>query len=67
MTVEVGSETLEGLKTGEAMIRATAWPAGTWLRQPDPTVEELVLPVRLTPPAIGVRSRYNYVVPGGSG
>ena len=66
ITVEVGSETLEGLKTGEAVIRASAWPAGTWLRRPDPTIEELVLPVRLTPPAIGVRSRYNYVVPGGS-
>ena len=66
MTVDVGSETLEGLKTGEATIRASAWPAGTWLRNPSPTVEELVLPVRLTPPAIGVRSRYNYVVPGGS-
>jgi len=66
ITVEVGSETLEGLKTGEAMIRASAWPAGTWLRKPSPTVEEMVLPVRLTPPSIGVRSRYNYVVPGGS-
>lgn len=66
ITVEVGSETLEGLKTGEAIIRASAWPAGTWLRNPAPTVSEVVLPVRLTPPAIGVRSRYNYVVPGGS-
>ena len=66
MTVEVGSETLDGLKTGEATIRAAAWPAGTWLRNPSPIIEELVLPVRLTPPAIGVRSRYNYVVPGGS-
>lgn len=65
-SVEVGSETLEGLKTGEATIRASAWPAGTWLRTPDPTVSEVVLPVRLTPPAIGVRSRYNYVIPGGS-
>ena len=65
ITVEVGSETLEGLKTGEATIRASAWPAGTWLRNPAPRIEELVLPVRLTPPAIGVRSRYNYVVPGG--
>ena len=64
--VEVGSETIEGLKTGEATIRASAWPAGTWLRKPEPTVREAVLPVRLIPPAIGVRSRYNYVVPGGS-
>lgn len=66
LTVEVGSETLEGLKTGEAVIRASAWPATTWLRKPSPTIEEVILPVRLTPPSIGVRSRYNYVVPGGS-
>lgn len=66
ITVEVGSETLDGLKTGVATIRASAWPAGTWMRKPPPTVQELVLPVRLTPPPIGVRSRFNYVVPGGS-
>ena len=66
LTVEVGGETLEGLKTGEAVIRASAWPAATWLRKPSPTIEEVVLPVRLTPPSIGVRSRYNYVVPSGS-
>ena len=27
--VEVGSETIAGLETGEATIRASAWPAGT--------------------------------------
>lgn len=65
--VEVGSETLEGLATGEATIRASAWPAETWLRRPAPHVEELTLPVRLTPPALYVQSSQHYVAPGGSG
>jgi murein DD-endopeptidase MepM/ murein hydrolase activator NlpD len=65
--VEVGSETIEGLKTGEATIRASAWPAETWLRHPDPVAAEVVLPVRLSPPAVQVRSSHNYVAPGGSG
>lgn len=67
LNVEVGSETLEGLATGEATIRASAWPASTWLRHPAPQIEELTLPVRLTPPALQVRSMQHYVSPGGSG
>ena len=65
--VEVGSETIERLETGEALIRASAWPAGTWLRHPGAEVRELVLPVRLTPPAIMLRSRQHYVAQGGAG
>ena len=65
--IEVGSETIEGLATGEATIRASAWPASTWLRHPDAQIQELVLPVRLTPPAIGLRSRQHYVAQGGAG
>jgi murein DD-endopeptidase MepM/ murein hydrolase activator NlpD len=67
LSVEVGSETIEGLKTGEATIRASAWPAATWLRQPAPQVQELTLPVRLTPPALQIHSMQHYVSPGGSG
>ena len=67
LVVEVGSDTLEGLKTGEATIRASAWPAATWLRHPAPVAEEIVLPVRLSPPAVQIRSSHNYVAPGGSG
>jgi len=63
---EVGAETITGLQTGEARIRASAWPASTWLRHPPPATEEVVLPVRLTPPSIQIESKYNYVVPGGS-
>ncbi len=65
--VEVGSETIERLETGEAVIRASAWPASTWLRHPDAQISELVLPVRLTPPAIMLRSRQHYVAQGGAG
>ena len=67
LSVEVGSETIEGLATGEATIRASAWPAGTWLRHPVPQIQELTLPVRLTPPALQVHSMQHYVSPGGSG
>jgi len=67
LDVEVGSETIEHLDTGDAVIRASAWPAGTWLRHPDAQIHELVLPVRLTPPAIMLRSRQHYVAQGGAG
>lgn len=67
LVVEVGSETLEGLQTGPATIRASAWPAETWLRHPSPVAKEVVLPVRLSPPAVQIRSSHNYVAPGGSG
>jgi len=65
--VEVGSETIERLETGEAVIRASAWPASTWLRHPQAQIQELILPVRLTPPAIMLRSRQHYVAQGGAG
>jgi murein DD-endopeptidase MepM/ murein hydrolase activator NlpD len=65
--VEVGTETLDRLETGEATIRASAWPAGTWLRRPNAQVEELTLPVRLSPPAIMIRSQQHYVAQGGAG
>ena len=65
--LEVGSETLDHLETGEATIRASAWPARTWLRRPSAQIRELVLPVRLTPPAIMIRSQQHYVAQGGAG
>ena len=67
LEVEVGSETIDRLESGEAVIRASAWPAGTWLRHPEAEVRELVLPVRLTPPAIMLHSRQHYVAQGGAG
>jgi murein DD-endopeptidase MepM/ murein hydrolase activator NlpD len=67
LQLEIGSETVDGLQPGEATVRAMAWPAPTWLRRPDPVVQELSLPVRLIPPAIGVLSMQNYVARGGAG
>jgi murein DD-endopeptidase MepM/ murein hydrolase activator NlpD len=63
---DVGRETIEGLKQGEATLRITADRAGTWLRKPEPVVEELTLPVRLNPPSLSVISTQHYVDQGGS-
>ncbi len=66
ITVEVGTDTVKGLQSGEAILRATALRAGTWLRRPEPVVEELRLPVRLTPPSLAVLSSQHYVAQGGA-
>ncbi|HEX2254939.1 MAG TPA: M23 family metallopeptidase [Thermoanaerobaculia bacterium] len=65
-TVEVGRRSVEGLTGGEATIRVVAERAGTWLRKPEPVVEEVTLPVRLTPPSLQVLSNQHYVTQGGS-
>jgi hypothetical protein len=66
MTVEVGRETVQGLRTGPATVRVTAERAGTWLRKPDPVVSEVQLPVRLSPPTLGVLSSFHFANQGGS-
>jgi murein DD-endopeptidase MepM/ murein hydrolase activator NlpD len=65
LTVVVGNDVIEDLKEGEAVIRATADRAGTWLRHPDAAVKELVLPVRLVPPSLQVISSQHYLTNGG--
>ncbi len=64
---EVGSEVTSGLRSGEATVRVSAWPATTWARHPAPQTQEITLPVRLSPPSIQVRSTQHYVSQGGSG
>lgn len=64
---EVGSETVDALRAGEATVRVSAWPAPTWARRPAPQVTEVTLPVRLTPPPLQVLSSQHYVAQGGSG
>jgi murein DD-endopeptidase MepM/ murein hydrolase activator NlpD len=64
--VEVGTDTVNGLQSGEATLRATALRVGTWWRHPEPVVEELRLPVRLTPPSLAVVSSQHYVAQGGA-
>jgi murein DD-endopeptidase MepM/ murein hydrolase activator NlpD len=64
--VDVGRETVQGLRTGKATVRVTAERAGTWLRHPDPVVSEVELPVRLSPPSLGLVSTFHYAKQGGS-
>ena len=66
MTVEVGRETVQGLRTGTAKVRVTAEREGTWLRRPAPAVAEIELPVRLAPPTLQIQSTFHYVRQGGS-
>jgi hypothetical protein len=66
LTVDVGRETVKGLRTGNAAIRVTANRAGTFLRHPGPVSEQVVLPVRLAPPSIQVLSTKTYVAQGGA-
>ncbi len=65
MTVDVGRDTVQGLRTGTAKVRVTAERAGTWLRRPDPAVAEVELPVRLAPPSLQIQSTFHYVSQGG--
>jgi murein DD-endopeptidase MepM/ murein hydrolase activator NlpD len=65
LEVEVGRQTLPGLTPGSATIRVTADRAATWLRHPNPVVDEISLPVRLTPPSLHVTSTQTYVAQGG--
>ncbi len=65
LTVEAGQQILPKLTGGSATIRVTAERAGTWLRHPDPRIEEIVLPVRLSPPSLQITSTQTYVTQGG--
>jgi len=64
---DVGSETVPGLRAGEARLRVTATRAPTWLLRPEPVVAELALPVRLVPPELSLLSAHHYVAQGGAG
>ena len=65
--VELGPETVPGLAEGQLTLRVEALGTGAWLRRPRAAIEELPLPVRLTPPQLEVISRQNYAAQGGSG
>ncbi len=64
--LEVGSRTVEGLRTGEATLRAVAERPSAWLRRPGPVTEQLTLPVRLQPPPVAVLSTQHYPSAGGA-
>jgi hypothetical protein len=65
ITVEAGRQVLPSLTGGTATIRVTADRAGTWLRHPSAKIQELTLPVRLTPPSLQITSIQTYVSQGG--
>lgn len=66
MTVDVGRETVKGLRAGDATVRVSVDRAGTWLRRPAPVVSEVKLPVRLAPPSLSILSTFHYLRQGGS-
>lgn len=67
LELEVGRETVEDLREGEATLRVEAARAPSWLRHPEPVVAALTLPVDLTPPSLSLLSTQHYVSQGGSG
>jgi murein DD-endopeptidase MepM/ murein hydrolase activator NlpD len=67
ITVDVGRDTISGLKPGDAVIRVRAGRASTWLRHPEAAVQQISLPVRLVPPMLQVTSSQTYVAQGGCG
>jgi murein DD-endopeptidase MepM/ murein hydrolase activator NlpD len=66
LQVEVGRETVKGLKAGTATIEVAAQRPDAWLRAPGPTTAKLDLPVRLNPPTLAPQSDAVYVSQGGS-
>jgi murein DD-endopeptidase MepM/ murein hydrolase activator NlpD len=66
LRAEVGADNVPGLKAGDAVLRAVAERAGTWLLHPAPVVQELKLTVRLSPPTLAVASSQHYVAQGGA-
>lgn len=66
IALEVGRETVENLRAGEATLRVTAERASTWLRHPAPAQATLVLPVRLSAPTLEILSLHTIVAQGGS-
>ena len=65
LDVNVGRDTVPGLRGGKATIRVTAQRPGSLFRRPDPAVAALELPVRLAPPTLAVLSGFHYVAQGG--
>jgi murein DD-endopeptidase MepM/ murein hydrolase activator NlpD len=63
----VGRNAVPTLVEGEAVVRAVAERAPTWLRRPRPVAKEIRLPVLLVPPALQLLSSQHYVAQGGSG
>jgi murein DD-endopeptidase MepM/ murein hydrolase activator NlpD len=64
--LDLGKNAQPSLVEGPATLRVTASPAPAWFRRGEPAVAEIVLPVRLVPPSLGLLSSQHYVAQGGS-
>ncbi len=64
--LDIGKNTQPSLVEGPATLRVTATPAPAWFRAGEAAIVEVDLPVRLTPPALGLLSMQHYVAQGGS-
>ena len=64
--LDIGKNSQPTLVEGPATLRVAAFPAPAWFRSGEPAVAEVVLPVRLVPPALGLLSTQHYVAQGGS-
>ncbi len=65
LKVDVGRNIMPELTGGTANIRVTAGRASTWLRHPEPVIDEVSLNVRFVPPSLQVTSTKTYVAQGG--
>ncbi|HET6373286.1 MAG TPA: M23 family metallopeptidase [Candidatus Polarisedimenticolia bacterium] len=66
LTLEIGRDTIKGLKAGALTLRVTADSAPAWLSRTAPAVKEITFQVRLTPPSLGVTSTFHFVRQGGA-
>jgi murein DD-endopeptidase MepM/ murein hydrolase activator NlpD len=64
--LDIGQKSQPVLVEGPATLRVTALPSPAWFRAGTPAVAEVVLPVRLVPPSLGLLSTQHYVAQGGS-
>ena len=67
LTAIVGSTVFDWLSEDDVVLRATADRSVGFLRRSEPTVIDLVLPVRLRPPRLELLSSQHYGQQGGSG
>ncbi len=66
LALEIGRDSIKGLKAGPVTLRVTADRAPAWLSHPEPEVRDFVFQVRLTPPSLGVASTFHFVRQGGA-
>ncbi len=64
--LDIGKSAQPSLVAGPATLRVTALPAPAWFGSGEPAVAEVVLPVQLVPPALGLISSQHYVAQGGA-